>query len=395
MITKPGTGEILAMIGSHDYFDADADGEVNVTLALRQPGSSIKPINYATGLIQGYTAATAFADARVCFPNPGKPAYCPVNYDGKFHGVVLMREALANSYNIPAVKMLKANTVEAMIATASAMGITTFNEPERYGLSLTLGGGEVRMLDMTEAFGVFANGGYRVPLQPILKVMDAKGKVIDEYEPPRSPLFAEKVLPEGVAYIISNILSDNNARAQAFGTNSDLRIAGFPNVAAKTGTTNDLRDNWTIGYSPSFLVATWVGNNDNTPMSGVASGVTGASPIWHDLMEHVLDGTEPKAFQRPDSVTQRSVCDQTGLPPHAGEVCNLRSELFLTGFPPKGNQPQREGIYVFKDTGAMAPSDAPPENVETREELVFTDLVGDKYCLTCPHPELIEPTPAP
>lgn len=391
MITKPDTGEILAMVGSRDYFDSENDGEVNVTTSLRQPGSSIKPINYATGLSIGYTAATAFIDDRICFPSPGQAPYCPRNYDGSFHGVVLMREALAQSLNIPAVKMLKANGVETMIATASAMGITTFNEPERYGLSLTLGGGEVKMVEMAEAFGVFANGGYRVPIQPILKVTDSRGDTIFEYEPPKSPIFAEKVLPEGVAYIISNILSDNNARAGAFGTNSDLRIDGYPNVAAKTGTTNDLRDNWTIGYTPSFLVASWVGNNDNTPMSGVASGVTGASPIFNDLMSYMLEGTESEAFQRPDTVNQRSVCSNTGLPPQEGEACSLRSELFIEGFPAKGNQPNREAVFVFKDTGAQAPEDAPPESVEPREELIFTDLVNDKYCLTCPRPE---PSPA-
>ncbi|PJE58075.1 MAG: penicillin-binding protein, partial [Candidatus Portnoybacteria bacterium CG10_big_fil_rev_8_21_14_0_10_36_7] len=203
VVTNPATGEILAMVGSHDYFDTENDGNVNVAIAHRQPGSSIKPINYATGLIKGYSAATPFIDQRTCFPNPGHPDYCPVNYDGKWHGIVQMRFALANSINIPAVKMLKINGIEDMIATASAMGITTFTDPRRYGLSLTLGGGEVTMLDMATAYGVFANGGYKISLHPILKVIDNKGKILEEYKAPASPIFGKKVLPEGVAFIIS------------------------------------------------------------------------------------------------------------------------------------------------------------------------------------------------
>src|SRR6185295_7467556 len=184
MVTNPATGEILAMVGSRGYFDKDIDGNVNVTLALRQPGSSIKPINYAVGLIKGYTAATPFIDEPTCFPNQrGEAPYCPANYDGKWHGVIQMREALGNSINIPAVKMLKVNGVENMIATASAMGITTFTDASRYGLSLTLGGGEVTMLDMVQAYGVFADKGYRIDLHPILKVTDKKGKVLEEYHP--------------------------------------------------------------------------------------------------------------------------------------------------------------------------------------------------------------------
>ncbi|MEK7501909.1 MAG: transglycosylase domain-containing protein [Patescibacteria group bacterium] len=295
LVTNPATGEILAMVGSRDYFDTANDGNVNVTLAQRQPGSSIKPINYALGLLNGYTAATPFIDQRVCFPNPGRPPYCPVNYDGKFRGVIQVRQALANSINIPAVKMLKLNGIPAMIATASAMGITTFNDQSRYGLSLTLGGGEVTMLDMATAFGVFANSGYKISLHPILKVIDSKGKVLEEYKPPPSPIFGKKILPEGVAFIISDILSDNQARAMTFGTNSPLRIGNLP-VAVKTGTTNDFRDNWTIGYTPSYTVAVWVGNNDNTPMSGLVSGITGAAPIWHNIMANLLEGRPAQPF---------------------------------------------------------------------------------------------------
>lgn len=396
LISDPRTGEILAMVGSRDYFDSKIDGNVNVVLAKRQPGSSIKPINYAVGLIKGYTASTPFIDSRVCFPNPGHAPYCPVNYDGKFHGVVQARYALANSYNIPAVKMLKANGVEAMIATASAMGISTFEDPTRYGLSLTLGGGEVTMLEMTEAFGVFANNGHRVPLQPILKVTDSRGNVIEEYKPPKSPIFGKKILPDGVAFIISHILLDNGARSQAFGERSVLRVGNYP-VSVKTGTTNDFRDNWTIGYTPSRVVTVWVGNNDNKPMSGIVSGVTGAAPIWHDLMEKALEGTKPQFPQKSDNVVGRHVCSDTGqiAPPQGTEGrCPTRFEYFIKGMENSHGKITREKVIIDKATGDLA-KPGQTDNVEEQEKTIITDLVGDRYCVDCPHPETPTPTPTP
>src|SRR3990167_706660 len=288
LVTKPRTGEILAMVGSKDYFSNEIDGNVNVTTRLRQPGSSIKPINYAVGLIHGYTLATMFLDVPTCFAVAGQPLYCPKNYDGAFHGPVQMRFALANSYSIPAVKMLAANGLESMVATASAMGITTFQDPSRYGLSLTLGGGEVRMVYMAVAFGVFANQGLKVPLTPILKVENYKGEVLEQVNFEDQPPADERVLPAEVTYLISHILLDNGARAAAFGSSSQLTIPGHA-VSVKTGTTDDLRDNWTIGFTPSFLVTSWVGNNDNTPMSPyLVSGVSGAAPIWHEIMQKIL-----------------------------------------------------------------------------------------------------------
>ncbi|MCL4419023.1 transglycosylase domain-containing protein [Patescibacteria group bacterium] len=392
LITNPATGEILSMIGSRDYFDNKHDGNVNVALALRQPGSSIKPINYAVGLMHGYTAATPFVDQKTCFSNPGHPDYCPVNYDGKFHGVVQMRFALANSINIPAIKMLKLNGIPSMLATASAMGITTFKDPQRYGLSLTLGGGEVTMLDMTEAFGVFANSGYRVPLHPILKVVDNKGKILEEYQPPKSPIFGKKVLPEEVAYIISSILSDNNARSMEFGTNSPLRINDLP-VAVKTGTTNDFRDNWTIGYTPSFVVAVWVGNNDNTPMSGLTSGITGAAPIWHDLMQNLLKNKPPAPFQRPENIVQKAVCTDSGLIPSTGsaEKCPTRFEYFIKKTESTQISLETQKVWVDKTTQDL-PKPGQTDNLELKDETIIKDPTGDSYCLTCPHPT---PTPSP
>ena len=389
LVTKPGTGEILAMVGSKNYFDQSIDGNVNVTLAKRQPGSSIKPINYAVGLANGYSASTIFIDKATCFTTPGQKPYCPRNYDGTFRGPVTMRQALATSLNIPAVQMLKMNGVETMMASASAMGISTFTDPQRYGLSLTLGGGEVTMLDMTTAFGVFANGGYRVDPHPILKVVDSEGKILEQYTPPESPMFGKKVLPSGVAFIISDILADNNARTPAFGSNSELRIRN-QFVSVKTGTTNDLKDNWTIGYTPEYLVAVWVGNSDNKPMSGVVSGVTGAAPIWNDVMSHLLEGKVVKPPTRPSDIITRSTCSPTANP-EKPENCNGRVEYFLKGVKEKqAGGTKKEAVLIDKTTGDIA-KEGQTDNVEPREETIYTDALGNKFCMSC----TIQPTPTP
>jgi penicillin-binding protein 1C len=397
LITNPGTGEILAMVGSKDYFDTNG-GNVNIVIAkTRQPGSSIKPINYAVGLIKGYTAATQFVDEPICFPSPDGKPYCPRNYDGGFHGIQTMRNALGNSFNIPAVKMLKANGIDAMIATASAMGITSLNDPRGYGLSLTLGGAEISMLDMVTAYGVFANGGYRIDLHPILKVTNSNGKIIDQYHPPTSPIFGKQVIPPGVAFIISDILADNNARLIDFGFDNELKI-GKKYVSAKTGTTNDFRDNWTFGYTPNYVVGVWVGNNDNSPMNGLASGITGAAPIWHDLMAHMIDKQNPVRPQPPSDVFQHFSCYGTApTPPPGGSPnptapasCSGYNEYFIKGTE-KNNKTtySTEKVWIDKTSGAQgAPGQT--DNIELRDETFVTDPSGDKYCLSCAHP-----TPVP
>lgn len=394
VITNPASGEILAMIGSRNYFETEeTDGNLNVALSHLQPGSSIKPINYATGLIKGYTAATPFVDQAICFPNQGGQPYCPRNYDGRFSGLIQMRQALGNSKNIPAVEMLKANTVEAMIATASAMGISTFKDPSKYGLSLTLGGGEVTMLDMATAYGVFANQGYRVDMHPILKVTDAKGKILEKYTPPGNAMFGKRVIPAGVAYIISHILLDNNARMDAFGPNSLLKIGSQP-VSVKTGTTNDYRDNWTIGYTSNFVVVTWVGNNDHTEMSNIVSGVTGAAPIWNKIMTNLLKDKPASQPKRPYDVVGKYVCSTSGLiPPPEGtpDRCPTRFEYFVKGTEPKQVDPGRQKVFINKDTSDLA-KEGQTENVEERMEVIVTDPVKNRYCVTCPHPT---PTPKP
>ena len=301
LITRPSTGEILAMVGSKDYF-SEANGAFNVTTALRQPGSSIKPIMYSLALEKGYTAASIIDDTPVVFNIAGSESYRPVNYDAKFHGKIPLRLALANSYNVPAVKVLEKVGVSDFIDFAKKLGIDTWTDKSRYGLSLTLGGGEVTMLDMAQSFGVLANNGYKLPINSYLKIESNEGKKIKELIP-----FKIKEVDSGITYIISDILSDNFARQFAFGPGSTLEIPGYK-VAVKTGTTNDKKDNWTIGYTPDFLVAVWVGNNDNSPMNPyLTSGITGASPIWNRVMSYLLKNYSKGNtwYQKPENIVEK------------------------------------------------------------------------------------------
>ncbi len=301
MVTDAKSGQILAMVGSKDYHDP-IFGSFNVTTALRQPGSSIKPITYAAAFKMGYSPGNTILDAPVTFKNAGSPPYSPVNYDGSFHGPVSIRVALGSSYNIPAVKMLSTVGVSNMIQVAKDLGITTFTEPQRYGLSLTLGGGEVKLADMMGVYGSFATGGMRANQTAILKVTDSNNRVLEQ-----SDAKPRRVLGSEVAYIINSILSDNSARIPAFGSNSLLKIPGHT-VASKTGTSDNKRDNWTFGYTPEFVVGVWVGNNDNTPMNpALTSGVTGAAPIWNRIMSLILQEREDLAFEKPKGVKVATV----------------------------------------------------------------------------------------
>ncbi|NMB57468.1 penicillin-binding protein [Candidatus Beckwithbacteria bacterium] len=394
LITQPSTGEILAMIGSRNYFDEEIDGNVNLTTSLRQPGSSIKPLNYALGLLKGYPASTLFLDIATCFNAPGQPAaYCPKNYDGSFHGLVDMRKSLANSYNIPAVKMLAINGIEDFIATASAMGISTWKDPSNYGLSLTLGGGEVKMTDLATAFGVIANSGIRIDLNPILKIEDYKGKVLEEYDHVNNPPQGKRILPAEVTFIISNIMADNNARIPAFGANSELVIKG-KTVSVKTGTTDDLRDNWTVGFTPEFLTTVWVGNNDNSKMNGwVVSGVTGASPIWNSIMSYLLKDRKDVIPPKPENVIGTNVCawqskkdETTGSEQH---TCEGRYEYFIKGT--ESNQLhgkiENKGIWIDKATQRPPETGQPTDglDLELQEKTVASDLFTTDYCISCSH----------
>jgi penicillin-binding protein 1C len=395
VITKPATGEILAMVGSVDYF-ATPSGNFNVTTALRQPGSSIKPINYAIGIDKHIvTPASLFLDVPTCFANEiGKPPYCPKNYDGQFHGPVQLRFALGNSLNIPAVKMLKLNTVTDMVASASAWGLGTIPDASRYGLSLTLGGGEVRMVDMAEAFGIFANGGIRKDLISILKVTDRNGKTLEEYtdeninkdQPSHLFLRGERVISEETAYLISHILLDNNARSMAFGPSSALVVPG-KTVSVKTGTTDDLRDNWTIGFTPSYLVATWVGNNDFSPMNqALVSGVTGAAPIWNKLMKKILAGKPDEWPKQPEGVIGHEVCSISGLLPpkdDGDKGCQTRFEYFIKGTVPTERENMKQNVVIDKDTKDLVAA-GKTDNVENQDKQIVKDPFG-MYCLDCLH----------
>lgn len=408
LITNPGTGEILAMVGSYDY-EASDGGKVNVTLAERSPGSSIKPLVYAIGFLKGVsTPATPWIDAKFCFPAFAGKSYCPGNYDGAFHGVVQSRFALGNSYNIPAVKQLAVVKVEDFIASASAMGLTTFkDDPDRYGYSLALGGGEVKMVDMATAFGVLSNSGRRQDLISILKVEDSKGNVLENNQksltssssslvPPSwdgSTIWQPKgnwVLPEAVTFLIGHILLDDGARSSTFGAGSVLNITG-KTVSVKTGTTEDKRDNWTIGYTTGKdprLTVVWVGNNDNSPMSPyLESGNTGAAPIWNKLMTRSLQGIKSQFPKIPQGVTFVEVCALSGLLPN--NDCPKRGEYFITAFTPRDTDNvwnQKQKIQVYKDSKKQPQlGETPqPDQFEEQEHTLISDPLQKNFCADCP-----------
>lgn len=335
LVTNPKTGEILAMVGSADYFDFAHDGQVNVVIRPRQPGSSIKPLTYALAFEQGKKPSDLIDDTSITYQIAGSRPYTPRNYDNRFRGKVTLREALASSYNVPAVKLLAELGVQNLIKKGQELGITTWNDPSRFGLSLTLGAGEVLMLDMAELYSTFANLGYPVESNALLEVKDAYGKLlyVNDCALNRGNCYSSLKLSPQVAYIITDILSDNQARAGAFGLYSVLNIPG-QEVAVKTGTTNSMKDNWTIGYTTDRLVVTWVGNNDNTPMSFVASGVTGASPIWNKIFLLLLDEANPHQFVMPSNLLKVKICATTGTLP-CSACPKVVEEIFVVGTEPK------------------------------------------------------------
>lgn len=349
VVINPETGEIMAMVGSKNFNASDYDGQVNVTTSLRQPGSSFKPFTYVTAFKEGYTASTLIIDVPTTFPGGvGQPDYNPVNYDGKYVGPIEVRYALGNSRNLPAVKMLAKVGIKDVLTTATDLGITTLpptaDTLKRVGLSLTLGGGEVRLIDMADAYSAFVNKGYHVNPIAILKVTDINGKVLEDDTPQKG----KKVLTDEQAFLIDDILSDNNARSATFGTNSQLNL---PNVMVKTGTTNDKRDNWTIGGNDNAMIGVWVGNNDNTPMLNVASGVSGASPIWRRITQEALKGKPSVSFQVPGNIVQQSVDAVSGYQAHDGFPS--RNEYFIKGTEP-GVDPVHVMLKLCKEDGKLA-----------------------------------------
>jgi penicillin-binding protein 1C len=333
---RPSTGEILAMVGSADFDNNEIAGQINMAVNPRQPGSSIKPLTYVAAFEKGWSPATLIWDVPSDFPPSGRsddtaPAYQPVNYDGEFHGPVTVRSALANSYNIPAVKALQFVGIyddpstpqkEGLVEFARRLGISSL-EGTQYGLALTLGGGDVTLLEMTRAFGAFANRGNLQPSIAILKITDYQGQVLYEQQAQEG----SQVIRAEHAFLISSILSDNDARSSAFGSNSVLNLPFT--AAVKTGTTNDYRDNWTIGYTPDLVTGVWVGNADYTPMNG-STGLTGAAPIWADFMVPAiqeLTGNNPSPFTAPDTIVQRKICAISGTEP--AEKCPVTREEYF------------------------------------------------------------------
>jgi penicillin-binding protein 1C len=399
VVMRNRTGEILAMVGSLDYWNEEIDGNVNVAVAPRQPGSSFKPFSYLTAFHQGHTAAEMVMDVHSCFDDYPNPPYCPEDYDREYLGPRSFRTALAQSRNIPAVKVLDMVGVGNVIRTSHAMGINTLNQDlDYYGLSLTLGGGEVWLLDMTYAYGVLANGGvmmgqpaelvrpgYR-ELDPvsILRVEDNEGNVLAQYTQPevRNVVLADgRELTPQEAYLLTNVLADNNARAPVFGSNSALRLSRA--AAAKTGTTTDWRDVWTVGYTPQIVTGVWVGNNDNTPMEGLSSS-RGAGPIWHNVMERIYDeghaqrilGDVIDKFSRPPGLTTVEVCAISGLLPN--EHCpNRVNALFIEGTEPTEYCNVHRVERVNRQTGKLATACTPPELVEERVYEVYPPEAAD------------------
>jgi len=349
----PKTGQILTMVGSRDYFDKTIDGNFNIATANRQPGSSFKPFIYATAFNKGFTPETVLFDLPTEFQTtcnaygkalPGysqKDCYMPDNYDGKYRGPMALRDALAQSINIPAVKLFYLAGLSDSLKTAESMGISTLKDVGQYGLTLVIGGGEVSLLDMTSAYGVFANSGLKNPYTGILKVEDLNGKILEEFSPK-----TQEVLPKNTALTISDILSDNEARIPTFGTNSVLQIAG-KKVAVKTGTTNSNKDAWTVGYTPSIVVGVWAGNNENAPMK--KGGSTMAGPIWNKFIIEALKNLPNESFEKPDT-----------------EIDPKKIKPALRGFW-QGN----ENFFIDKLSGKLA---TPLTPKETLQEKVITNV---------------------
>ncbi len=341
----PKTGQILAMVGSRDYFDKTIDGNVNVAIRPRQPGSSFKPYVYATAFKKGYTPDTVIFDTETNFGTKDQP-YTPMDYDNKFRGPVRMKEALAQSLNIPAVKTLYLAGVNNAINTAKSMGITTLNNPARLGLSLVLGGGEVTLLDHVNAFGTFATAGVRHDKTAILKIIDGQGNILQEYKNSSG----EKVLDTDVCAKIDAILSDNHLRAPIFGSNTPLRFDDRP-VAAKTGTTNEWRDAWTVGYTPGLVAGVWAGNNNNSPMAQGADGVFTAAPIWRDFMNQALANTAIERF--PDAQNEK-----TGKPVLDGTI--------------NGEQKDTLVCKIKKDKYCLPSGDSCPDGTDKKKKKLFS-----------------------
>jgi membrane peptidoglycan carboxypeptidase len=370
----PYTGQVLTMLGSPDYFDESIDGAVNATLAMRQPGSALKPFTYAAAmdpaLDDPYTPATVLLDIKTPFVTRRLESYTPANYGLVEHGPVSVRESLASSFNIPAVAALDHVGLDNFGQFLTRIGLEDLAQNNRVDLSITLGGGEVRLLDLATAYAIFPNGGYRIQPQMILKVTRRDGNTLFEYDPP--PL-SRRVLDERVAFLINDMLSDNNARLAGFGLNSPLQIGRT--AAAKTGTTTNFKDNWVVGYTPNLVVGVWVGNADNSSMVEV-TGVSGAGPIYNRFMRNVLLGQPDLKFTRPDGLRQIEICALSGLLPT--DACQRRKrEFFIDGTQPTEYDTMHQIFQIDRRTGQLADPTTPPEYLMAQTFIVLPQEARD------------------
>jgi penicillin-binding protein 1C len=378
-------GQVLAWVGSKNYFAKDIPGQYDiVSQALRQPGSALKPFNYLTGFEKGYTPATMFLDIRTDFGG----GYKPGNYDDREHGTVSVRPALGNSYNIPAVKMLAVNSVGGVIDTMKRLGITTLNDPSQYGLSLTLGGGAIKLKELTNAYAILGNGGKQVKTTVILKVTDSSGNIIEEYKEPEKP---KQVVRAEHAYLVNNILSDPTAKYAGYGTYWAGLLNFRKDVAVKTGTSEMKIDNWTFGYSPTYVIGTWVGNNDNSPMHpSLSSGVTGAAPIYRTISQKLFAGKKVESWKKPKGVVSVKVDAVSGMKP--GKYSrNLNTEIFTKWQVPTQKDDMHVEKRICKPSGLLAnPSCEAAGLARTKVYQVLYDPYtkqfspGFKYCKPCP-----------
>src|ERR671933_2314554 len=354
---QPKTGEILAFDGSMDYDDPAIDGQVNVLLSERQPGSSIKPVVYGLAFTKGWAPGTPIDDTPTCWRDSPVHNWCPVNFDGRFHGRTTIRSALGNSLNIPAVKTLDFDGVDNVKDQGKAMGITTWDDPDRYvGLSLTLGGAEIKPIDMAQVYATFANNGLKIPLVAITRIVDAEGNVIDDYKVPQG----EQVIDPRAAYMITHVLSDPSAKLFTYGPDTPLalrqgeggRNAPLWPAASKTGTTDNYRDTWTDGYTPNLAIVVWVGNTDGHPMKQALSSMT-AGKIWPETMRASFETLRlaPEDFPRPEGLVSQQVCGDTAMRP--GEP-SCRNDLFI-----EGQAPQSTPTAAATQQPTAAPTPAP------------------------------------
>ncbi|MCS7001267.1 MAG: PBP1A family penicillin-binding protein, partial [Dehalococcoidia bacterium] len=366
----PKTGQILAMVGSADYWNSAIDGQVNVALMERQPGSSIKPMAYVAAFAKGWTPGTIVVDEPIAINDGSGKLWTPKNYDGQFHGAMTVREALGNSWNIPAVKALQFVGVPAMIEWSRTMGITTFKDPRRYGLAIALGGGEVRLLEHTGAYAVFANAGVRNPPTPILRILDRYGNLVEQYTK-----HEERVMSAELAYLITDILADPWARRVSYPRPSPFDLSRP--AAAKTGATDDYRDMWTMGYTPNLVAGVWVGNANNAPMNLPLSSRT-AGPVWHDFMEAAFQFLPREDFVRPPGVRQGvSACIERN--PETNQcVTTSRGDLYID-YSGTGQAPEQryviKSVLVTKADGKLANEGCPADQVETRQFTVLAPHV--------------------